>query len=83
MYCSNMHCNFFRYSDLFPSEEHCFLTFEPDSLDVPQNFEGPYNIYFTPNNTASELLLVPRVSITTSVLSRIGIWGGGGVYDRG
>ena len=44
----------YRHSNLFPSKEHCFLTFEPDSLDVPQSFDGPYSIYFTPNSSASE-----------------------------
>ncbi|XP_019852385.1 PREDICTED: ATP-binding cassette sub-family A member 3-like [Amphimedon queenslandica] len=38
-----------NFLPLFRVREQCFITFEADQLSVP--FTGPYNIYYTPNDT--------------------------------
>ena len=44
------------------------MTFEPDGLNLP---EGLYNIYFTPNNGASEFTLAAVNVICMSTLFHI------------
>ena len=52
---------FYRFSDLFPTRERCFLTFEPDSLTVPEGVGHSYNLFFTPNNAASEMDIIAGI----------------------
>ena len=49
---------YYRFSDLFPTRERCFLTFEPDSLTVSESAGHSYSLFFTPNNAASEMDII-------------------------
>lgn len=45
---------------MLPPTDNCFLTFEPDNLNVPNATDGlPYSIYFTPDNSKSEYSYQP------------------------
>ena len=48
--------NYCRFSNIFETEDLCFLTFDPDPLTVPET--PPFNltsytIVYTPNNSRS------------------------------